>query len=289
MNRRQLLKTIPALAAAAGVPASAAKTTARIRTGIVAYSFRKQFEEKRMTYEKLIGLVSDLGLDGLDTTVYWFPDTSDTFLAKLRATAYKNAVSLYSIAARIRLCQPTPELRQAEVETIKKWVDVAQKVGAAHIRVFGGTVPKGVSESQAISWAAEVLKRGADYSAARGIFLGVEDDGGLSTNAEPTVEIVRQAANPFAGVNIDVGNFPKNGYQQVEYCLPYAVNCHFKVNVTGPNGEKLTADWDRLVGMFARSGYKGYLSLEYEESGAAETDVPRYATKLRDTVRKIAG
>ena len=228
-----------------------------------------------MTYEKLIGLVSDLGLDGLDTTVYWFPDTSDAFLAKLRATAYKNAVSLYSIAARIRLCQPTPELRQAEVETIQKWVDVAQKVGAAHIRVFGGTVPKGVSEFQAISWAAESpqawsrllrsprhLPRCRKTMAASAPMLSLPS----RSSARPPI--------PSPVVNIDVGNFPKNGYQQVEYCLPYAVNCHFKVNVTGPNGEKLTADWDRLVGMFASSGYKGYLSLEYEESGAAETGRP---------------
>jgi len=47
-----------------------------------------------MSYEVLIRLVSDLGLDGLDTTVYWFPDTSDQYLATLRRTAYKNAVNL---------------------------------------------------------------------------------------------------------------------------------------------------------------------------------------------------
>jgi hypothetical protein len=73
--------------------------------------------------------------------------------------AYKNAVSLHSIAVRVQLCQPTAELQKAEVENARKWVDVAEKLGAGHIRVFGGTTPKGASEEQGIAWAAEVLKR----------------------------------------------------------------------------------------------------------------------------------
>src|SRR5690348_1726791 len=178
MNRRQLLQSFAALGAAAGLRGQA-QSKCRLRPGLVAYSYRKQLEAKKMTYESLIQLVSEWGLDGLDTTVYWFPDTSDRYLAALRRTAYKNAVNLYSIAVRIRLAQPTPELQQAEVESLKKWVDVAEKLGATHVRVFGGPIPKGATEAQAIPWAVEVLKRGAEYSGSKGIFIGVEDDGGL--------------------------------------------------------------------------------------------------------------
>jgi sugar phosphate isomerase/epimerase len=283
MNRRQLLMTLPALASAPALRGDS-KPGCRIRTGLVAYSFRKQFQDGKMSYDKLIRMISDLGLDGLDTTVYWFPDTSDKFLAGLRSTAYKNAVSLYSIAVRVSLCQPTADLQLAEVEKIKHWVEVAGKVGASHIRVFGGSVPKGVTEQQAIPWAAEVLKRGAEYSGNRGICLGVEDDGGLSTNAEPTIEIVKRADNPYAGINIDVGNFPKNGYSQVAMCIPYARNVHFKVHVAGEDGSNQPADWNRLVGMFAAGGYRGYLSLEYEEPASAETEVPRLAAELKRVV-----
>src|SRR5262249_9710610 len=130
---------------------------------------------KKMTYESLIRYVSDLGLDGLDTTVYWFPDTSDQYLATLRHTAYKHNVSLYSCSVRVRLAQPTPELRAAQVEEAKKWVDVAEKIGASHVRVFGGAIPKGATEEQAISWAVETVKQAAEYSSKKGIVLGVED------------------------------------------------------------------------------------------------------------------
>jgi sugar phosphate isomerase/epimerase len=289
MNRRELLKTVPALAAATQLRSQSSASKGHLRAGLVAYSFRKQFEAKAMTYEALIRYVSELGLDGLDTTVYWFPDTSDQFLASLRRIAYKNAVSLYSIATRVRLCQPTPELQRAEVETAKKWIDIAVKVGATHVRVFGGKIPEGATESQAIAWAVEVMKRAAEYAGTKGILLGVEDDGGLTTTAEPTVEIVKQTDSPYAGINLDTGNFPKNGYAQVALCLPYAVSTHFKVNIgSSEGGAKEKADWDRLLGMFANAGYRGYISLEYEEKEAPETAVPRLAAELLRGVRKYS-
>ena len=287
MDRRELFQAIPVFAAAAQLRAQS-EIKCRLRAGLVAYSFRKQLEAKSMTYEALIRYVADLGLDGLDTTVYWFPDTSDQFLASLRRAAYKNAVSLYSIAARVRLCQPTAELQRAEVETAKKWIDVAEKLGAGHVRIFGGSIPKGATEAQALPWAVEVLKRAAEYAGGKGIILGVEDDGGLTTTAEPTVELVKRADSPWVGINLDTGNFPKNGYAQVALCLPYAVNVHFKTKIATPEGVKEKADWDRLVGMFAHAGYKGYLSLEYEDAAAAEKAIPGLAAELRRIVRKYS-
>src|SRR4051794_35120198 len=274
MQRRDLLKTLPAIALASKLPVQAQMTRSRLHAGVVAYSFRKKFESHEMTYEDLIHLASNCGLDGIDTTAYWFADTSPSFLASLRNTAYKNAIHLYSLACRVRLCQPTPELQAAEAEQCMKRVDAAEGIGAGHVRVFGGSVPKGAYEKQAIGWAVEVLKRSAEYAGAKGIILGVEDDGGLTTTAEPTIEIVKRADSPFAGINLDTGNFPRNGYSQVALCLPYASSVHFKVNISDENGKKQRADWPKLADMFRSSGYKGYLSLEYEENGDATTAVP---------------
>ena len=278
---------MPALAAAAQLRGQS-DNKSRLRSGLVAYSFRREFTAKTMTYDALVRYIADLGLDGLDTTAYWFPDTSDQFLASLRHTAYKNAVSLYSVAARVRLCQPTAELQRAEVENAKKWLDVAEKLGAGHLRVFGGSVPKGATEAQAMGWAGEVVKRAAEYAATKGVVLGIEDDGGLSTTAEQTVALVKQADSPWVGINLDTGNFPKNGYASVAMCLPYAVSTHVKTKIATPEGTKEKADWDRLIAMFAKAGYKGFISLEYEDTTPPETAIPALAAELRRLVRKYS-
>jgi hypothetical protein len=130
MNRRELVKSLSALALAQGLTAEAGTAHSRLRAGIVAYSFRKRLADKTMTYEDLIHLASDSGLDGIDTTAYWFPNTSPAFVGGLRTTAYRNGIQLYSLGVRVRLCQPTPELRAAEVANCNNWVDVAERIGA---------------------------------------------------------------------------------------------------------------------------------------------------------------
>jgi sugar phosphate isomerase/epimerase len=286
MNRRELLTTLAAVPATAQLNAQPAPNF-HFRAGLVAYSYRKELAAKSLSYEDLIRRIADWGLDGLDCTVYWFPDTSPEYLASLRKTAYKNGVQIYNAGVRVQLSQPTAELQQAEFENIRKWVDVADRIGASHMRVFGGNVPKGATEQQAIAWAAEVLKRGAEYAGSKGIILGVENDYGLTVDAGPTIEIVKQAASPWAGVNADSGNLRVNGYANFASLAPYATSLHLKREVSGADGKKEAADWSRLLGILGKAGYKGYAGLEYEGNDA-ETDVPRLVAELRTVVRKVS-
>jgi len=284
MHRRHLLAGLAAVSTLRPQPAP---SKFRFRAGLVAYSYRKELAAKSMSYEDLIGRIADWGLDGLDCTVYWFPDTSPQYLARLRNTAFKNGVQIYNAGVRVQLSQPTPELRSAEFENIRKWVDVADRLGAGHVRVFGGNIPKGATEIQAIAWAAEVLKRGADYAGSKGILLGVENDYGLTVEAGPTAAIVKQAASPWAGINADTGNLRRDGYRQLEILLPYVTSVHLKSHVSTPDGAKEPADWTRLLEVLGRSGYKGYVGLEYEGT-QSDTEIPGLAANLRAVVRNMS-
>src|SRR5229473_2035690 len=106
MNRRQLLTTLAAASAAAPLNAQPAPSF-HLRAGLVAYSYRKELAAKTLSYEDLIRRVADWGLDGLDCTVYWFPDTSAEYLASLRKAAFKNGVQIYNAGVRVQLSQPT--------------------------------------------------------------------------------------------------------------------------------------------------------------------------------------
>src|SRR3974390_1366486 len=165
MKRRDLLKSIPALASLGFAAEADSAFKGRLRPGLVAYTYRNELQTKKLSYEDVIRMAADFGVEGLDTTVYWFPENfTNDYLATLKRTAYRNGISLYSVAARVRLSQPTAELQQAEVANAKKWVDVAERLGATHVRVFGGAIPKGATEDQAIGYAVEVMKRAAEYS-----------------------------------------------------------------------------------------------------------------------------
>src|SRR4051812_9629295 len=221
MNRRNFLMSAGAAVAATAVPDALARQTklpgkARFRTGLVAYSYRKALEAKTMTYEDLIRIAVETGTDGIDLTVYWLPGTSDADLLPLRRLAYRNRVEIYSIGTRVRLAQPTPALRDQQLTELRKWLDVAQKLGATHVRVFGGDKPAGATLDQAIGFAVETLKRGAEDAGARGLFEGGEDDWGITGFSKETIESVKRTNTPVAGQNLLNWNFrPPAGYGQI--------------------------------------------------------------------------
>lgn len=302
MDRRRFLTTTGAVVAAAAVPAARSIQTpgpvsttqgsqkARFRTGLVAYSYRQALQSKSMTYEDLIRIAVDTGTDGIDMTVYWLPGTTDDVLLPLRRAAYRNRVEIYSVGTRVRLAQPTAELREKELVELRKWVDVAQKMGATHVRVFGGAKPADATLEQAVGMAIETLKRGAEYAGARGIILGVEDDGGITDYAKETIQIVTGADSPWAGMNLDIGNFrPPKVLEQVEMSIPHAVSTHIKTTVAQDDGKtRAPYDWDRVFAMFARHGYRGYMGLEYEAEEDPTTAVPKYLKQLKELAQKYS-
>ncbi len=293
MNRRDLLKGLP-LVAASGLSKSAQSAegkldrTARLRTAICAYSFRTALQNKTMTYDDLVRMAVEQDVDGLDLTVYWFPNASDEFLMPLRRLAYKMAVEIYSISIRTDMCLAPGAERDAEVEKVKGWVDAASKLGAGHIRVFGGRIPNGSTEDQAAAWCAETLKRGAEYAGSKGVILGLENHGGITERADTIIRIVKEVNSPWVGVNVDTGNFNRDGYKQLEMLVPYAVNVQMKTEIRVDEGRREEQDWDRMVRMLAGAGYKGYLALEYEAKEEPNVAVPRLMKKLREITRKYS-
>jgi sugar phosphate isomerase/epimerase len=285
MDRRQFVALVGAAAATRSNAAPADSShKSRLRSAICAYSFRDALAKKTMTYDDLVRMAVDLDVDGLDLTVYWFPNTADDFLLPLRRLAYRNGVEIYSISVRTTMTQPTPELRDKEVSDIRKWVDVADRLGAGHIRVFGGNVPKGTPEEQAVPWVVETLKRSAEYAATKGIILGLENHGGITEKATRVVEIVKKVDSPWVGINLDTGNFHENVLPQIETCLPYAVNVQVKAEMHDDSGKVVRQDWNKVVGMIRQSGYKGYLALEYEAKENAATAVPRLIRELQHVI-----
>jgi sugar phosphate isomerase/epimerase len=284
MQRRSFL--VSSLAAAAPIVPG---QKPRLRSAICAYSYRDALAKKIMTYDDVVKSAVNNGVDGLDLTVYWFPNTSDSFLVPLRGLAYRNGVEIYSISVRTNMCQPTKELRDKELADVRKWVDVAAKLGAGHIRVFGGTVPKGRTEDEAAEWVVDVLSRGAEYAGKSGVILGLENHGGITAKADRIVQIVKKVNSPWAAVNLDTGNFDRDAYQQIAQILPYTANVQFKTEIRVEDGKRVESDWDRLTKMLATGGYRGYMALEYEAKEDPATAMPRLLAKLNQLARKYSG
>jgi L-ribulose-5-phosphate 3-epimerase len=281
MQRRHFLSLIPTSAIFASEPGP------RLRPALCAYSFRKELESKKMTYEDVIRYAAEHKLDGVDLTVYWFPSTEDKFLFGLKQLAYKLGVEIYSISIRTDMCKrPGPEADK-ELAEVRKWVDAAAKLGAGHIRVFGGKVPKESNETEAAGWVVQLLGRAAEYAGSKGVILGLENHGGITDKAETVVDIVKRVNSPWVAVNLDTGNFKTKVYQQIEMIAPHAVNVQVKVEIM-EDGKKGVSDWDRVSKILVSNKYRGYLALEYEAAENAMATIPGHLVNLRKVCAKYS-
>ena len=149
------------------------------------------------------------------------------------------------------------------------------------IRIFSGS-PKGTSPEEAHRLAVEGIEECCQYAGQHGIYLALENHGGLTARAEDMLRIVRDVKSPWFGVNLDSGNFHSADlYGEIAQLAPYAVNVQVKVSVSGPDGKRVPSDFGRLAKILSAADYRGYIVLELEEPGDPRTLCPALVDQLR--------
>jgi len=287
LMKPEFVLPVPSVSAA-GFSDSNAKGSPRLFSGCCAYSYRKDLASGKMTMEDFIRKAVELGIDGVDMTGYWFKSTEPAYLASLRHLAFKNGVCFSGAATGANTVQPDPAKRAQVLADIKQWVDITESLGAPHLRVFAGRLPEGASMDQAVAWTVELLKAASEYAEKKGISLGVEDHDGITQHAETCLEILRRVDSPYLGINLDITHFKPtpqaDAYAQMEATIPFATHTH--VRDVFDDGQLI--DLDRVWQLFARGGYKGYMSAEYEGKEDPSTGVPRLIEKIKALCRKYS-
>jgi sugar phosphate isomerase/epimerase len=278
-------------AAAADAPADNSKTS-RLLVSLCAYSYRDALAHGRMTLEDFIQKAVELKVQAVDMTVYYLKSTDPAYLENLRYLAYKNAVPFSGAACGSSLVQADAAKRADMLTQVKSWIDVTDRLGASHLRIFAGKLPNGATMQQATDWTVEGMKAACDYAAPKGIVLGLEDHSGVSQSADVCLEIMHRVNSPYARINLDITHFTpsptQDQYAQIAACIPYASVSHVRDRFD----DKSQIDMDRVWKMYAEAGHKGYMALEYEGDSAggetAETGVPKNIVQIRELCRKYS-
>ncbi len=264
------------------------KSMARMFPGCCAYSYRKNLKSGQMSMQDFIREMVKIGSAGADMTVYWFKSTDPAYLDDLRHLAFENGVPFSGAACGSSMVQATAEKRRQALEDIEKWIDVTDRLGASHLRVFGGELPPGTSVKQGTNWVVETMKPACEYAGKRGITLGIEDHSGVTQNADVCLEIMHRVNSPYAGINLDITHFiptaSEDRYAQIEACVPYATHTHIRDHFD----DGTPIDMDRVWKMFHDGGYKGFMSVEYEGKEQPVTGIPKLMHKVRALCQKYS-
>lgn len=288
---------------------------AKFKFSLSAYSYRKLLTGKppRLTLDEFVADCAAMGLEGTEPTAYYFPaqvaddvaqamrraagaeppepatarSTAETYLRHLKHLCFRLGLDISGTAVGNDFCHPPGPKRREQLAYVKRWIELAEILGAPVIRIFSGTAKAGQSESEAHKLAVAAIEECCEFAGQHGVFLALENHGGLTTTVEGMLRLVRDVNSPWFGVNLDSGNFRSpDCYADLARIAPYALNVQIKATVSGPDGKKTPSDYPRLARILKQAGYRGYIVLEYEEDDDPRTACPREMEKIR---RAFAG
>jgi sugar phosphate isomerase/epimerase len=293
-SRRRFLQTALAAGAACGLagrPAAAIEPIQRvgkpnIRLSCAAYSYRQYLNLAKkpkpdMDLDGFIERCAEMGLDAVELTAYYFAQTTPEYLAHLKSKCTRLGLDVSGTAVGNDFCVTDPAKLAAQKKMVRDWVEHTTRLGGKTIRIFAGKAEKNDTEEAARSRAVEAIEEACEYAARYGIFLALENHGGITATPEQMLAIIKAVKSPAFGVNFDTGNFhTADPYADLAKIAPYAVVSQIKTEVH-PGGKREDADLKRLLDILKATGFRGYVALEYEAAEDPMTAVPKAIAALR--------
>jgi sugar phosphate isomerase/epimerase len=216
-------------------------------------------------------------------------DPTDAYLLDVRRHAFLRGVAISGTSVGNNFALPKGPERDAQIADVKKWIDRAAVLGAPHIRVFAGAA-KGIQDAEARKLCIGALEECAEYAGSKGIFLGLENHGGIVAEAAGLLEIVKAVKSRWLGVNLDTGNFHgADPYAELAQCAPYAVNVQVKVEIKRAGAKTPEpSDMAKVVKVLRDANYQGWVALEYEAKEDPWKAIPVALGKLREQLNAPA-
>lgn len=226
------------------------------------------------------GKVDLLGVPG-----HFPPDPTDDQVAAVGAAAGARGLRVANLGTYYGRALPgSAEETEAELAAARRGMDGAVRLGARSLRLQPGR-----DRSHETGFALVPFFRAVAREAeARGLLLGIETHGGITSDAPAMMELCREVGSPAFGVLFDPCNCAAHG---VDYRAAWetfqerVVHVHLKDGRRTAEGAwqlvhlgegEIDARW--LLAELERVGYAGDLAVEYEvnEIEPPETGLARW-------------
>lgn len=294
MNRREFASLLPAAAAAtlASAPAANAQSAKWFQISLAEWSIHRAVRSgtlKNLDFPKLAR--EKFGIEGLEFVNGLWEVPTQGYIRRL-----KKAMESTGTKAVLIMCDDeglmghsVKEERLKAAKNHYKWVDIAADLGCHSIRTNMYPDDKPSTPEQ----ITEYLKRCVEsftnlchYAKTANINVIIENHGGLSSDPEVLVRLMKMAKLSNFGLLPDFGNFygSVDRYDAVTKMMPYAKGVSFKCFEFGADGKETRIDMDRMMKIVKDSGFKGWVGIEYEGEKMSEMDGIAGAKKFLDTV-----
>lgn len=156
-----------------------------------------------------------------------------------------------------------------------KWVEIAAELGCHAIRtnMYPDRQPSTPAEIDSfLGCCSESFTNLCEFAKPHNISVIIENHGGISSNPDVVVRLMKKVDLPNFGTLPDFGNFPDgvDKYEAVRTLMAHAKGASFKCYDFGPDGNETKIDMHRMMKIVLDSGFNGWVGIEYEGSRLTE-------------------
>jgi sugar phosphate isomerase/epimerase len=261
------------------------KAGVKIKLGLNSYSFNRPLMAHEMTLEDVIDYCAAHNIDGVDATGYYFPGypkpPADDYIYNLKRKAYYNGVTISGTGVRNDFTLPEAAARKAQIQLVKDWVDVSQKLGASFVRVFSGpSIPNGSSFDKVLEYMIPAFQECAEYGKNHGVIIGLQHHDDFLKTADQTIRVVKAVDSEWFSLVLDVGSVRQSDpYEEIEKLVPYACTWQIK-ELVYVNGKETPIDLAKVRKIIEKVGFRGFVPFEALGRGKPE-EVTAFLEKVR--------
>jgi sugar phosphate isomerase/epimerase len=242
-----------------------------------------------MALEQVIDFCAALGFDAVDPTGYYLPGypmpPADAYLYAIKRQVFRSGLDISGTGVRNDFTVPDAAKREADVEHVKRWVEVAAKLGAPVLRVFDGRAEaKGPSREEMTDWVVECLRACAAHGERHGVTIAYQNHDELLKTAAEVLALRERVASDWFGLNVDVGSLRTGDpYEEIARLAPHACTWQVKERLYRKGREEKT-DMRRVFAILRGAGYRGYAPLETLGQGDPREKVRRFLDEAREAL-----
>jgi sugar phosphate isomerase/epimerase len=259
-------------------------------------SYRRTFQAGKMDIWSFIEECRRLDLDGVDLHHDALTSTEEPYLRKVKRAFLDRglAMACFSISTNFGV----PADRQAEeIEKGKKWLRVAQYLGAPVARFFAGSPQNEADRDAAFQRSVNCLRAISNYGESLGVVSALQNHnhGALARTGADVLRYIKEVNHPNFSHVLDTGQYAgspgasgavppelRNAdfYQSIEQTAPVAT--HVRCKLYGlETGRETSLNYPRIFAIIRSVHYNGWISLVYEGEEDDRAAIEKGAKFLR--------
>jgi len=204
-------------------------------------------------------------------------------------------LKISDLGASARMHESDAKKRSAAFDEVKRFVDLAARLNARYVRVFGDKIEQGDTREAAIQRIIAGMREMGAHAKGSGVTILIESHGDF-TDSKSLLEILKGAEMPTTGLLWDAHHTcafgkekPSDTFQALK---KYIRHTHLKDSQPDQNGVhyvltgKGTIPVRDTIKVLLEGGYRGYFCFEWEKAWHAELEEPDIAfPHFADTMR----